>query len=154
MTSRIGSLVQSSSTIIWAALFSGLMLFGSFLTGSLSARAEPPKAKGGNQPLFRLEVQDAHGAVIAASDKGSRGASAVLAFEREYQPGDRIVVNGPSRMAIRVDNWIPECLVYLANSPQTAFSFDIPYGQGEPETRSAFSRDSFGGQWHRVIARE
>jgi hypothetical protein len=56
-------------------------------------------------------------------------------------------------MAIRVDDWIPECLVYLANSPQTTFSFDIPYGQGEPRTRSALSFDRFAGQWHRVTAR-
>jgi hypothetical protein len=57
-------------------------------------------------------------------------------------------------MAIRVDDWIPECLVYLANPSPSTFSFDIPYGQGEPQTRSAFSRDSFSGQWHRVTARE
>ena len=153
MTSSTGYLAQRSSTII-CAILSGLTLCGSFFIGSLSARAEPPKPKVGNQPLFRLEVQDGQGAVIATSDNVAHGASAVLVFEREYQPGDRIVVNGPSRMAIRVDDWMPECLVYLTNFPKTTFSFDIPYGQGEPQTRSAFSRDSFAGQWHRVTVRE
>jgi hypothetical protein len=151
MTSSTRYLVPRFSTIIWPAVFSSLTLCGSFFSGSTCA--DPPNAKVGNRPLFHLEVQDAQGAVIAASGKDSRRESAALAFEHEYQPGDRIVVNGPSRMAIRVDDWIPECLVYLANSPQTTFSFDIPYGQGEPQTRSAFSLDSFAGQWHRVTAR-
>jgi hypothetical protein len=154
MTSITDYLVPRSSTIVWVVIFSSLILSGIFVGESIPACAEPPKTKGGNHSLFNLEVQDAHGVAIANSDKSSHGTSAVLAFEHEYQPGDRIVVIGPPRMAIRVDDWMPECLVYLANSPQTAFSFDIPYGQGEPQTRSPFSRDSFAGQWHRVTARE
>jgi hypothetical protein len=154
MTSTAGHRTPRCSTILWAAVYPSLVLSGIFVGGSRPACAELPKAKGGSQPSFRLEVQDAHGIVVATSANGSRRGSAVLAFEHEYQPGDRIVVSGPSRMAIRVDDWMPECLVYLANSPQTTFSFDIPYGQGEPQTRSPFSRDSFAGQWHRVTARE
>jgi len=142
--------------LVHAAASCTLVLLGSFAGGLLAASAESPKSKGGNQPLLRLEVQDGHGVVVADSGKDPRhsdGASAVLTFDHEYAAGDRIVVTGPSRMAVRVDDWIPECLVYLANSPQTTFSFDIPYGQGEPQTRSPFSRDSFTGKWHRVTAR-
>jgi len=73
MTSRIGYLVRSSSIIIWAALFSGLMLFGSFFAGSLSAAAEPPKAKGGNQPLFRLPDFRARNAIDGMTQNGHHG---------------------------------------------------------------------------------
>jgi hypothetical protein len=154
MTSTAGHRTPRCSTIVWAAVYPSLVLSGIFVAGSRPACAELPKTKGGSQPSFRLEVQDAHGIVVATSGNDCRRESAVLAFEHEYQPGDRIVVSGPSRMAIRVDDWMPECLVYLANSPQRTFSFDIPYGQGEQQTRSPFSRDSFAGQWHRVTARE
>jgi hypothetical protein len=124
--------------------------------GLFAASAEDPKSRAVGRPSFRVEVQDAHGVVIADSGKaaqGSDGTSAVLAFHHEYQPGDHIVVAGPSRMAIRVDDWIPECVVYLTDSQHAPFSFDIPFGQGEAETRSPFSRDSFAGDWHRVTAR-
>ena len=154
MTARAGYLAPRCSTIIWAAVFSSLILSGIFAGRSLPACAEPPKAKSGNQRPFRLELHDARDVVIATSGNDSRAESAVLAFEHEYQPGDRIVVSGPSRMAIRVDDWMPECVVYLANPRQSTFSFDIPYGRGEPQTRSPFSRDSFAGQWHRVTARD
>jgi hypothetical protein len=154
MTSNVGNLLPRSSTPVWVAVFSVLTLCGIFSCESRLVWAGPPNTKSGKQHPFHLEVQDAHGAVIAASTKDSHGPSVVLAFEHEYQPGDRIIVNGPSRMAIRVDDWIPECLVYLANPSEGTFSFDIPYGEGEPQTRSAFSPDSFAGQWHRLTARE
>jgi hypothetical protein len=141
---------------IRAISFSKFVLVVSLAAGALAASAKDPKSKRFGPPSFRVEVQDAHGVVIADSGKVARasdGASAVLAFYREYQPGDHIVVAGPSRMAIRVDDWIPECIVYLPNSPRKMFSFDIPYGQGESQTRSPFSQDSFAGERHRVTAR-
>jgi hypothetical protein len=100
-----------------------------------------------------IKVLDAQGALLAQSHPGPRNAPVALAFQREYQPGDHIVVTGPSRMAIRVDDRIPECLVYLAGQPAAEFDFAIPYGKGEPQTRSAFSADSFDGSAHRITAR-
>ena len=41
----------------------------------------------------------------------------------------------------------------LAESPAAAFSFEIPYGEGEPQTRSAYSPKSFAGKNHEVTAR-
>jgi hypothetical protein len=140
---------------IRATAFSTLVLLAFLVAGFLVASAEDPKSKV-SPGSFRVEVQDAHGVVIADSGKASQSAdagSAVLAFDHEYQPGDQIVVAGPSRMAVRVDDWMPECIVYLANSQHTPFSFDIPYGKGEGQTRSPFSQDSFAGDWHRVTAR-
>jgi hypothetical protein len=122
--------------------------------GALPCTGAPAsKAARDIQWPFRLEVRDKNGEVIADSGKGSR-SSAVLTFEHEYQPGDRIVVSGPSRMAFRVDDWIPECLVYVGNSPERQFTYSLPFGQGEPATRSPFSQDSFRGGWHRITARE
>jgi hypothetical protein len=141
---------------IRATTASTLVCLIGLAAGLFAASAENPKSKKISPPSVRVEVQDAHGVVIADSGKaveGSDGASAVLAFNHEYQPGDRIVVAGPSRIAVRVDDWIPECIVFLANSPHRQFSFDIPYGQGEAQTRSPFSQDSFAGERHRVTAR-
>jgi hypothetical protein len=136
--------------------FCSLVLLMVFVGSSVGEGAEAPKSKASAQSSFRIEVQDEHGIPIADSGKDSQSlsrTSAVLAFEHEYQPGDRIIVSGPSRMAVRVDDWIPECLIYLANPARATFSFDIPYGQGEPATRSPFSQDSFAGKWHRITAR-
>ena len=133
-----------------------LVVLVSFAAGCFVASAENPKSKRVSAPSFHVEVQDARGVVIADSRKAAQrsdGTSAALAFNHEYQPGDRIVVAGPSRMVVRVDDWIPECIVYLADSPHNTFSFDIPYGQGEAQTRSPFSQDSFAGEAHRVTAR-
>jgi len=135
---------------------STLVLLAVLAAGLFAAPAEDPKSRAVGRPSFRVEVQDAHGVVIADSGKPAQGsdeASAVLAFHHEYQPGDHIVVAGPSRIAIRVDDWMPECVVYLTNSQHAPFSFDIPYGQGEAQTRSPFSQDSFAGDWHRLTAR-
>jgi hypothetical protein len=140
----------------WIAPACALALLGILTGASTPASAGATKLKDASRTPFRISVLDAHGVVIADTGAGRRSARAtptVLAFDHEYQPGDRIVVSGPSRMAVRVDDWIPECLVYLASSSQPTFSFDIPYGQGEPATRSPFSQDSFAGQWHRVTAR-
>jgi hypothetical protein len=135
---------------------STLVLLAVLAAGLFAAPAEDPTSRAVGRPSFRVEVQDAHGVVIADSGKPAQGsdeASAVLAFHHEYQPGDHIVVAGPSRIAIRVDDWMPECVVYLTNSQHAPFSFDIPYGQGEAQTRSPFSQDSFAGDWHRLTAR-
>ena len=121
-----------------------------FLVAIAAAGVAPAGAKG--KAGFRIEVQDGHGTDVADSGKDGRGGSVALAFEREYEAGDRIVVVGPAQIAVRVDDWMPECLVYRA-SAQTPFSFDIPYGQGEPATRSPFAPDTFAGRSHRVTAR-
>ena len=116
-------------------------------------RAEAAEPKGRGKPSFQIEVQDSHGSKVADSGKlAAEASSAALTFEREYQPGDTIVVKGPSPMVVRVDDWIPECVVYLPKA--ASFSFEVPYGQGEPATRSPFLPDSFAGSWHRVTARE
>ena len=79
--------------------------------------------------------------------------SAVLIVDREYQPGDRILLGGPERMAVRLDENLPECLLYLASSSQTSTSFEIPYGTEEKQTGSAYAPEIFAGKSHRVAVR-
>ena len=144
-----------SSRIVEAVL-GAFILLGTLASASTAFGAEAVTSRHGHVLPLHIEVQDAHGAVVADSAKDSQSPGtgpAVLSFQHAYQPGDRIIVTGPSRMAVRVDDRIPECLVYLTKSPQTDFSFDIPYGEGEGATRSPFSPDSFAGEWHRVTAR-
>ena len=121
------------------------------LAATCGAEAAEPKSSG--KPSFHIEINDSHGSKLADSGRpAAKASSAVFAFEREYQPGDTIVVHGPSPMVVRVDDWIPECVVYLSKA--ASFSFEVPYGPGEGATRSPFLPDSFAGSWHRVTARE
>jgi hypothetical protein len=105
---------------------------------------------------FQIEVQDVHGTRIAALDPASlspRAKNAALSFDHEYEPGDRLILSGPERMAVRVDATLPECLLYIPASPQTAFTYEIPYGREEKQTGSAYAPEMFAGKSHRIELR-
>jgi hypothetical protein len=134
-----------------------LFLLGIFARSSPLSNAQASQSKRKFRYAFRLEVRDEHGTVVAdlkSTPQPSTHASVALAFHHEYQPGDHIIVSGPAQIAVRVDDWIPECQVFLSDPLHSAFTYYVPYGQGEPATRSPFSRDSFSGEWHTVTARE
>ncbi len=131
-----------------------LSLCGSVVCSPPALAQESPSAKGANKAPFHIEVQDGQGARIAGPESApSKKASAVLAFDREYQPGDRIIFGGPQRMAVRMDDHMPECILYLAPSSQGSVSFEIPYGTEEKQTGSAYAPESFAGKSHRVALR-
>lgn len=105
---------------------------------------------------IRIEVLDRHGARIAGTDNLAaswRVGSATLAFEREYQPGDRIVIAGPRRIDVQLDEKMPECRLVLACNPAGGFSFEIPHGSGETQTGSAYAPEAFAGNAHRIAVR-
>jgi hypothetical protein len=77
----------------------------------------------------------------------------LLVFDREYQPGDRIILGGVQRMAVRLDESMPECLLYLPEAAQRDGSYEIPYGRQEQQTASAYAPESFAGKSHRVAVR-
>ena len=56
-------------------------------------------------------------------------------------------------MAVRIDQTLPECLVYAPNPSSVALLYEIPYGRAEQETGSAYAPDSFSGDSHRVSVR-
>jgi hypothetical protein len=116
---------------------------------------ESPNAKNKGKAPFHIEVQDGQGARIAGPESAaasSKKSAAVLIVDREYQPGDRIVLGGPQRMAARLDENMPECVIYLASSPAISF-YEIPYGTEEKQTGSAFAPESFAGKSHRITVR-
>ncbi len=145
------------SPLSWTAKLMAVLtisLCGSFLCGPVAFAEGLPKDSGNGKASFHIEVQDAQGARVAGPEiqPGSSKASPVLNVEREYQPGDRIVFSGPQRMAVRFDEHMAECVVYLASSPGTA-TYEIPYGTEEKQTGSAYAPESFAGKSHRVTVR-
>jgi hypothetical protein len=90
---------------------------------------------------------------LKANAPPSMGSSAALSFDREYRPGDRIVLSRSRRMAVRLDESMPDCLLYLPDPSRGSFSYEIPYGREERQTGSAYAPESFAGNSHRVVAR-
>ena len=109
----------------------------------------------GSTPI-RISVQQKDGTVVADNGAGahiSSARSASLSFDREFQPGDHIVLHGPRRIAALLDQNFPECQLYLPDSSQGVFDYEVPFGRAEQQTGSAYAADSFAGGSHRVVAR-
>ena len=81
---------------------------------TFAARGLAGKPHGGTAP-FHVAVLDAKGTSVAGDSGHAAGAHSI---NREYKPGDRIEVTGSQRMAVRLDEKMPECLLYLADSAQ------------------------------------
>jgi hypothetical protein len=126
-----------------------------YLAGSLHAQSDPtlrPRSDGG-MPLHIL-AQEKNGAEIAETDEHAPHAtSSILAFDHTYQPGDHIMIHGPRRMAVRLDQSFSECLLYMPDSSGGLYDYEIPYGRAEQQTGSAYAPDSFAGKTHRVTVR-
>jgi hypothetical protein len=144
-----------SSHTGWLCL-PAICLCGLLLCGPLALAGGSSGAPRSSPTPIRIEVQDAQGVRVASpatQPASSKTNSAVLAFDREYQPGDRIVIAGPQRIAVRVDETIPECVLYLPVASQQSFSYEIPYGREEKQTGSAYAPESFSGKSHRITVR-
>jgi hypothetical protein len=124
------------------------------LTGG-PAGSDVPSHREGNQVPLRIELQDAQGTRIGPETRrsSSKALSDVLDFERDYQPGDRIIISGPQRMAVRIDKSMPECVLYLPDSSQGNISYEIPYGRAEQQTGSAYAPEGFSGKSHSIKVR-
>jgi hypothetical protein len=126
------------------------------IRGAFAVGEKPAKKQDGEAPVH-IELQDSQGLRVAATEIQTHLAkpvSAALSFDREYLPGDRIVISGPQRIAVRLDESMPECLLYLPGpSHDGSFSYEIPYGREERQTGSAYAPESFSGKYHRVAAR-
>src|ERR1035441_9083165 len=136
---------ESKSSAIIALL--SLLAIG--FCETLAARGLVGKPHGGTAP-FHVAVLDANGTSVAGDSGHAAGAHSI---NREYKPGDRIEVTGPQRMSVRLDEKMPECLLYLAGSAQGKFSYEIPYGRAEQQTGSAYAPESFAGSSHTVTVR-
>ena len=116
---------------------------------TFAARGLAGKPHGGTAP-FHVAVLDANGTSVAGDSGHAAGAHSI---NREYRPGDRIEVTGSQRMAVRLGEKMPECLLYLADSAQGKFSYEVPYGRAEQQTGSAYAPESFTGSSHTVTVR-
>ena len=56
-------------------------------------------------------------------------------------------------MAVKLDETMSECMLYLPPSSQANISYEIPYGHEEQNTGIAFSPESFAGKSHKVALR-
>jgi hypothetical protein len=131
-------------------------LAGSVVQGSLASAGQSPNRDRAKEAPIHIEVRDARGLTIAATRLHatlSTAAPVALSFDREYRPGDRIVIAGPRAMAMRLDESMPECQLYLPDPSQSNFSYEIPYGRAEEQTGSAYAPRSFQGNSHRVTVR-
>jgi hypothetical protein len=131
-------------------------VFAISLCGLLVCQALAAGDKAPGKAPFHIEVQDGQGVRIAGPEikaSSSKTASAVLAFEREYQPGDRIILGGPKRIAVRLDESMLECLIFFSGASQQNAFYEIPYGREERQTGSAYAPESFAGKSHRVVIR-
>ncbi len=116
--------------------------------------AAPASSDGKQSGALRIELQDAQGGRVAGPEiQPARRKAAVLAFERDYQPGDRIAFSGPQWLALRVDESIPECLIYSPGAASGNLLYEIPWGREEKQTGSAYAPESFAGKSHRVALR-
>ncbi len=138
------------------SVFCTVFLCGLFAGALTATGAGGPSSPDRSKLPLHIEVQDAQAVRLAGPEthpSSSKTASAALVFDREYQPGDRIVLSGPARMAVRVDETMPECLLYIPGSSQANVSYEIPYGREEKQTGSAYAPEMFAGKSHRVELR-
>ena len=127
-----------------------------YLCTPLALSSGSPHGNDANKAPFYIEVQDANGNRVAGPQLPTlalKPVAAELAFERDYQPGDRIIFGGPQRIAVRLDSSMQECLVYLAAAPPRNVFYEIPFGREEKQTGSAYAPESFSGKSHRVSLR-
>ena len=131
-----------------------LFLCASVLDKPIAWGEESPGGKGKTKAALHIEVQDSQGTRVAGPETATaKKAPAVLVLNREYQPGDRIIFGGPRRLAVRLDENMPECMLYLADSSSPNVSYEIPYGTEEKQTGSAYAPQSFARKSHRVAVR-
>ena len=123
--------------------FVALIAVAAALSFNAAARSEDAKLSG----AVRIELRAADGSLVASQ---TDSAAATLTLERNYADGDRIVVTGPQHLVVRLDETMPECIVF---SPQGRFEYPIPQGQGRLSSRRVYSPKSFQGGRHVITAR-
>jgi hypothetical protein len=98
----------------------------------------------------QVEVRDAAGAVVA--EVQASGGLATLNVDREYKPGDRIIVSGPPHLVVRLDAAMPESPVF---SPTGRIEFPITK-TADPDPKrpgKVYPPEAFAGPKHVVTAR-
>lgn len=94
-----------------------------------------------------LQILSADGHVLASAESGQGGLS--LAFDRAYQPGDRIQLtcSRPCHLWVQLDDAIGPALLYMDGG---TFELPVPFG----EKRDGYSPKAFAGALHALYVRE
>lgn len=136
------------SSALWIILLASCVLS----VATLPAIAQQ-RSSTANKIALTIQLQNQQSTRIGSPEviSASQSNAASLDIHRAYQPGDRLLFNGPQEMAVRVDQSMPECLLFVPDT--SALVYQIPYGRAEQQTGSAYAPDSFMGDVHRVTAR-
>ena len=137
--------------------FLHLQLIVVLASGAMIVTTPPALAQGtataSSKAAFHIEVQNQHGTRVSDSATATGSFTATLDLHYAYQPGDRILFTGPQEMAVRMDQTLPECLLYAPHSSSGSLLYEIPSGHAEQQTGSAYAPESFLGDSHRVTVR-
>ena len=93
--------------------------------------------------MIRIEVKFAAGLLLASAEHEKE---ALLCADREYQPGDVIVISGGRHLFVRMDHALPAREVYL---PDGKMTWPVPAG----EHRLAYAPGTFEAKRHLIAAR-
>ncbi len=96
-----------------------------------------------------IEICDAAGKVAAET---SAAGSAVLAVDRPFQPGDRILVTGPKQMIIRLDASLAESCVVVPTG-KLEFPVTLSGDPNQPQKGKVYPPECFLGTKHVISAR-
>ncbi len=93
--------------------------------------------------MIRIEVKSADGTLLASAEHENE---ALLCVDREYEPGDVIVISGAQHIVVQMDQAMPEGEVYL---PAERMTWTVPAG----EHRLAYAPGTFEAKRHVISAR-
>ncbi len=93
--------------------------------------------------MIKVTVMSADGSVLTSA---AHPEEVLLCVDRSYQPGDCVVVEGPSHLSVRMDQALPEGEVYL---PENRMSWLVPAG----EHRLAYAPGTFESSRHVISVR-
>ena len=85
--------------------------------------------------------------MIDLKDDASPGK---LTIKREYRPGDRILVYGPQNMMVKLDEALPETLIF---APDGFIEYAVPRATDTSNELAAYPPAAFAGSTHHVTAR-
>ena len=143
MIGNMGSGVRGSAA--------AAVLVCALIATSAAAAAPQSQIRDGR---VHVQLQDNEGKSLArVQAEPGKSNSVALLVERAYRPGDRIIFGGVPWMAVRVDDAMPECVVFGPRAAAEEASYEIPWGREEKETASAYDPNSFAGTSHRITVR-
>jgi len=96
----------------------------------------------------RVQVLNVEGTQIAGRTAAPNARDLALHFMHDYQPGDRLVVEGPAHLLVTLEQGRAACELHRPHAG--AWSFVLPFGTGEMQPGSAYAPGAFAALEHTV----